>query len=172
MASGYKNHIQHACPPQHSQGTQTSEQQTQPICWVKEFNQSQSLTFYEKENGTSGFLSELWVFQWILHPPVVAFSSSSTTKSPQVDMPRREPAATDRLWQREFMVRFYADDIAVMCLWWMAGASNNDPYESARQIYCNKQHFMETEHGDEGLRLLKACYQAELVKQEDRGYCP
>lgn len=85
-------------------------------------------------------------------------------------MLRREPAATDRLWQREFMVRFYADDIAVMCLWWMAGASNSDPYESARQIYCNKQHFMETEHGEEG--LLKVCYRAELVKQEDRGYRP
>lgn len=59
MASGYKNHVQHACPLQHSQGTQTSEQPTQPIYWGKEFNQSQSLIFYEKENGTSGSLSEL-----------------------------------------------------------------------------------------------------------------
>lgn len=54
----------------------------------------------------------------------------------------------------------------------MAGASNSDPYESPQQIYCNKQHFMETEHGDEGPGLLKARYQAELVKQEDKGDCP
>lgn len=61
MASGYKNQVQHACPPQHSQGTQTSEQQTQPICWEKEFNRSPSFIFSEKENGTSGSLSELTV---------------------------------------------------------------------------------------------------------------
>lgn len=28
MASGYENHVQHACPEKHSQGTKTSEQQT------------------------------------------------------------------------------------------------------------------------------------------------
>lgn len=59
-----------------------------------------------------------------------------------------------------------------MCLWWMAAESNGDPFESTWQIYCNKQLFMETEHGDEGLGLLKTCYQAELVKQEDIGFCP
>lgn len=56
-----------------------------------------------------------------------------------------------------------------MCLWWMAAASNSDPYESAGQIYCNKQHLMETEHGDQGLGLFKACYQAELVKLRTNG---
>lgn len=39
----------------------------------------------------------------------------------------------------------------------MAVASNSDLYESTQQIYCNKQPFMESERGDEGLlRVLKA----------------
>lgn len=156
-----------------AQPRNTDKWATNPANLLGEGIQPISIVYFLRKRRTervAPFQNWLWVFQWIPHPLVVAFSSSSTTTSPQVDMLRREPAATDRLWQREFMVRFYADDIAVMCLWWMAGASNSDPYESARQIYCNKQHFMETEHGEEG--LLKVCYRAELVKQEDRGYRP
>lgn len=124
-----------------------------------------------KRERAAQFQKWLWLFQWILHPPFVASSSSSTIPS-ENDTLRREPVATERLWQREFMVHFYADDSAGMHLWLMAEASNSNLYESTRQIYSNKQHFMETEHGDEGLRLLKVCYQVELVKQEDIGHCP
>lgn len=49
-----------------------------------------------------------------------------------------------------------------MCLWLMAVASNSDLYESTQQIYCNKQHFMESQHGNEGLlRVLKAYWGAD-----------
>lgn len=56
---------------------------------------------------------------------------------------------------------FYADDVALMRLWLMAVASNGDLYESTQQIYCNTQHFIESERGDERLlRVLKAFWRA------------
>lgn len=56
MDSGYKNHVQHACPEKHSQGTKTSEQQTANFL-SEGFNSPEVLNILFKK-GTSVLPSE------------------------------------------------------------------------------------------------------------------
>lgn len=71
MASGYENHVQQSCPPKRSQGTKTSEQQTQPICWVEEFNGPTIVNIIKEEKRMSSSISEMTVIVPVNSPSTI-----------------------------------------------------------------------------------------------------
>lgn len=84
------------------------------IYWVKDSTVLQSLTFCSK----SALLLGKTVFQRILHISVTEGWKLISVKNcgcfffeHEVDTLRREPTTTDKLWQQEFMVCFYANDV-------------------------------------------------------------